>query len=650
MDGELNKQIEKRRLSMRKFLSMLLILVMTTSILIGCGEQNNTENSATEQVSAQENEEKVQETVSEKKEGKEKVVVGCWGNQMLDTYTEYLCDLFPQVEFEFVLVTNSTDYYRFRQDHDDMPDILTVRRFALKDAVLLKDYLYDLSNTEMASTYYGSYLDSYTYDDGAVNWLPTCAEVDGIIINKTLFEEYNVPIPTDYESFVAACEAFEEAGIRSFVSDFSADYTCMEVLQGASIPMLQSIEGRKWRQQYESGATQQLSEEVWIPIFENFFDFKEKVGLGAEDAAYPNRTPKDMFSEGKAAMYRGTGADVITFPGRGQDKVLLMPYFGQTEQDNWYLTYPTFQIAASNKGMDDPEREKLILDIMTAMVNQQGQDHISYGKNMVPYKKDVTLELMPEMDNIKPYIEQNKLYIRLASNEMFRISKDVVQMILNDEVKNPKEALDAFNKELAGEEPGTEIVAHIDTGYSNDFTPEHGNQAASAIANTMRVLSGADLVFMQSCYVASDIYSGDYSQKDLGYLAKNDGGWPGLMELTGDQIYTLVETTLSLTGNRGAVCNDSTLYVSSGFEMDITKTDSGYTLNALTIDGKEMDRSASYSFLIYGERDWYMTEVMKQLGISEVDTTGPKAEGYLMQRLVEEGGQLEAPTDYITLR
>ena len=635
---------------MRKFLSMLLILVMTTSILIGCGEQNNTENSATEQVSAQENEEKVQETVSEKKEGKEKVVVGCWGNQMLDTYTEYLCDLFPQVEFEFVLVTNSTDYYRFRQDHDDMPDILTVRRFALKDAVLLKDYLYDLSNTELASTYYGSYLDSYTYDDGAVNWLPTCAEVDGIIINKTLFEEYNVPIPTDYESFVAACEAFEEAGIRSFVSDFSADYTCMEVLQGASIPMLQSIEGRKWRQQYESGATQQLSEEVWIPIFENFFDFKEKVGLGAEDAAYPNRTPKDMFSEGKAAMYRGTGADVITFPGRGQDKVLLMPYFGQTEQDNWYLTYPTFQIAASNKGMDDPEREKLILDIMTAMVNQQGQDHISYGKNMVPYKKDVTLELMPEMDNIKPYIEQNKLYIRLASNEMFRISKDVVQMILNDEVKNPKEAVDAFNKELAGEEPGTEIVAHIDTGYSNDFTPEHGNQAASAIANTMRVLSGADLVFMQSCYVASDIYSGDYSQKDLGYLAKNDGGWPGLMELTGDQIYTLVETTLSLTGNRGAVCNDSTLYVSSGFEMDITKTDSGYTLNALTIDGKEMDRSSSYSFLIYGERDWYMTEVMKQLGISEVDTTGPKAEGYLMQRLVEEGGQLEAPTDYITLR
>ena len=269
---------------------------------------------------------------------------------------------------------------------------------------------------------------------------------------------------------------------------------------------------------------------------------------------------------------------------------------------------------------------------------------------MVPYKKDVTLELMPEMDNLKPYVEQNKLYIRLASNEMFRISRDVVQMILKGEVTTPEEALDVFNSELAGEEPGTEIVAHIEAAYANDFDPEHGNQAASAVANTIRAIYGVDLGFMQACYVASDIYSGDYTLRDLGYLAKNDGGWPGLMELTGDQIYKLVETTLSMTNNRGAVCNDSTLYVSSGFEMDISRTDGGYRLNALTAQGKELDRSRTYSFLIYGERDWYMSKVMDEMGVSQVDITGPKAEACLIKRLVEDGRQLEAPTDYITLR
>lgn len=616
---------------MKKLLCFMLTLLVSVTALSGCSGSDK--SSETEDDSS-----------------KEKVVVALWGNQMLDTYAEYLCDMFPEVEFEFVLATNSTDYYRFRQDHDDMPDILSVRRFALKDAVLLKDYLYDLSNTELANTYYGSYLDSYTYDDGSINWLPTCAEVDGIIINKTLFDEYGIEVPSDYADFVAACEAFEAVGIRSFVSDFSADYTCMEVLQGASIPVLQSIEGRKWRQQYESGLTNQLSEEVWLEVFENFFDFMEKTGLGAEDATYPNRTPKELFTEGKAAMFRGTGADVISFPGRGDDEVLLLPYFGETENDNWYLTYPTFQIAASNKGMDNPEREKLILDIMTAMVNQQGQDHISYGKNMVPYKKDVSLELMSQMDNLKPYVEQNKLYIRLASNDMFRISKDVVQLILNGEVNTASEALDAFNTELASVEPGLETVCHIDKYYSNEFTAEHGNQAASVIANTIRDLSGVDMVFMQSCYVANDIYEGDYSAKDLAYIAKNDGGWPGLIEITGDQIYSLVEETLKMKGNRGAVCNDSTLYVSSGFVMDISRTEDGYKLNALTIDGEDLDRSKTYSFLIYGDRDWYMAEVMDKIGVSEVDNSGLKAEGYIKQCLVDMGRQLSEPSDYIIIK
>ena len=129
---------------MKRVTCFLLSAVMTAAMLPGWGIQSVGEVYAAQNDGSQ----------------KEKVEVACWGNQMLDSYTQYLCDLFPQVEFEFVLATNSTDYYRFRQDHDDMPDILTVRRFALKDAVLLKDYLYDLSNTELAASYYGSYLDS----------------------------------------------------------------------------------------------------------------------------------------------------------------------------------------------------------------------------------------------------------------------------------------------------------------------------------------------------------------------------------------------------------------------------------------------------------------------------------------------------------
>ena len=120
-------------MKVKKRVCLLLALAMTAAVLAGCRTQTGSE-----------------------KKGKETVSVALWGTQLLENYAQYLCDTFPEVEFEFTLATNSTDYYRFRAEHDDMPDILTVRRFALKDAVLLQDYLYDLSNTELASTYYGS--------------------------------------------------------------------------------------------------------------------------------------------------------------------------------------------------------------------------------------------------------------------------------------------------------------------------------------------------------------------------------------------------------------------------------------------------------------------------------------------------------------
>ena len=617
---------------MKKLLCLLLAMVMTATMLAGCG----TQTSGTEK---NENESK-----------KEKVTVALWGTQLLENYTQYLCDTFPEVEFEFVLATNSTDYYRYRNDHDDLPDILTVRRFSLKDAVLIKDLLYDLGDTKLASTFYGTYLDNYTYDDGTINWLPACADVDSIIINETLFKENNIPIPTDYGSFIAACEAFEKLGIQGFASDFGSDYTCMEVLQGFSISQLLSMEGREWRQQYESGATNQLSEEVWMPVFEKFFDMKEKTGLSEIETKMTNQDPKGLYLAGKLAMYRGTGTDVIAFSGREGDKSILLPYFGDTEKDNWYLTYPSFHVAASKKAMEDPEREELLLRIMEAMLNQEGQSCITYGKNMIPYNKDVTLELLPELDNIKPYIDRNKMYIRLASSEMFSISQSVVQGILRGELNTPKEAFDAFNDLMTKSESPDDVVAHIDTFYSNQFTTEHGNMAASAIYNTVLAEANVDLIFGQSCYISSDVYEGDYTQKDMGYLINNDVGKPVVANLTGDQLFKLVENTLSLKGNRGAVCNDSTLYVSSGFEMDVTKSDSGYTLNALTIGGKKLDPKAEFSVLLCSDYDWYVVDAMKAVGCNDYKIDDVHFEAYVFKRLIDNRGKLEEPTDYITLR
>lgn len=582
-------------------------------------------------------------------EKKEKVTIGLWGNELLEKYSQYLCDKFPDVEFTFVVTTNSLDYYRYRNDHGDLLDIMTVRRFSLRDAVQLKDKLYDLSNTKLADTYDNTYLDLYTYGDGTVNWLPACAEVDSIIANQTLFEEYHIPIPTDYDSFLSACESFEAEGIRGFMSDYGSDYTCMETLQGFSVSRLLSMEGREWRMKYESGTADQLSEDVWLPVFEKFFDMKEKTGLGMPETAMENRDPKILYMQGKLAMYRGTGTDVINFPGREGDQSVLLPYFGDTAKDNWYLTYPAFQVAACKQGMENPKREALILDIMTTMLEEEGQQNIAQGKNMIPYNQ-VSLELMPELSNMKDYIADNKLYIRLASDEMFHISHDVVQKILMGDIDTPRAAFDRFNEMMAEKKLPDSAVCHVDTAYSNEYTKGHGNPAASAIFNTIRKEAGTDLLYAQSCLVSGQVYEGEYTEKEIGYLCKSDGGvGPVIANLTGDQLYQLVETTLQEKNCQGAVCNDSTLYVSSGFEMKISKGEKSYTLEELTIDGKALDCEKVYSVFILSDREWIAPAVMKQIGCESYDTNVDFCSEYLKKRLVEKKGQLEAPVDYMTV-
>ena len=105
---------------------------------------------------------------------------------------------------------------------------------------------------------------------------------------------------------------------------------------------------------------------------------------------------------------------------------------------------------------------------------------------MVSYTKGVKLELLPELDNLRPYIEENKMYIRLASTDMFKVSKSVVQGIIKGELKTPQEALAAFNEQMNADPAQESVVVHLDKGYSHEFSSKHGNHAASDLTEQLR--------------------------------------------------------------------------------------------------------------------------------------------------------------------
>ncbi len=580
-------------------------------------------------------------------EKKETVTVAFWSDQLTENYGQYLQKTFPEVDFEFYVITNSTDYYRFRAERKALPDILTVRRFSLGDVASFKDSLMDLSDTELAGTFHQSYLRSYTYSDGTMNWLPACAEIDSILVNQALLEEHKLDIPTDYQEFTEVCVALKEAGIRPFRSDFAADYTCMEILQGLSVQSLTSQEGREWRQQYESGQTNQLSREVWLPVFERMQEFIDLAGIGASDLESSIADTYYGFQENETAMIRGTSAEAVRY--NVEEKAVMIPYCGETKEDSWYLSYPAFQIAANVKAEESPKREKLILDIMSAMLGQEGLEHIATGQDMIAYNKDVKLECSSILERMQPYIDNNRLYIRLASADMFSASRRVVRGMILGEYPDAEAAFDAFNEAMKEDDEGPSFAAHIDTGYSYRFEPEGGSPAASAVMNSLREELGTQFLTGQSINVSGDILSGDYTEEELRYLTMGEAVEILLCEMTGRQLTDYLNQVFAASGKRGSVINDSSLYVSSGFEMEVRKTDNGYMLEKLTMGGEELALDDIYSVAVLGNEWMMQKEVLASVGVTEYTRSENTYKQIITDRLLT-GKQLAAPTPYITLR
>ena len=164
-----------------RLFSVLFVMVTVISLLSGCGRK------------------------SAEKEDAETITVYLWSTQLYEKYAPYIQKQLPDINIEFVVGNNDLDFYRFLKENGGLPDIITCCRFSLHDASPLKDSLMDLSTTNEAGAVYNTYINSFTNQDGSVNWLPVCADAHGFVVNRDLFEKYDIPLPTDYESFVSAC-------------------------------------------------------------------------------------------------------------------------------------------------------------------------------------------------------------------------------------------------------------------------------------------------------------------------------------------------------------------------------------------------------------------------------------------------------------
>ena len=581
---------------------------------------------------------------------------------MFKELTPWLEEKFPEINFTFIQSFNTMEYYKDLMARGEaMPDIITCRRFSLNDAAPLSEYLMDLSKSEVAGTFYSSYLEVNRETSGAIRWLPMCAEVDSIMANKDLFDQYNIPLPTNYAEFVAAIDAFEAVYIKGFQTDWDYDYTCLETMQGCAIPELMSLEGTRWRMAYESETADSqvgLDDTVWPKVFEKYEQFLKDVRFHPGDEKLRFSDTMERYYAGNTAMTRNTAAmaDIITAE-MGINTVIL-PYFGQTSEDNWLLTYPMCQVAVSKQVEEDEAKREAVMEVLMAMFSEEGQKHVAAGTSVLSYNKEVNITPTDSLRYVQDCINSNHLYMRLASTEVFGISQDVAHKMMTGEY-DAKAAYDAFDQQIThyADPDAVEVMFTQKTAYSNEFT-EHGSAAASSLMNTIRESLGDQIAIGYSPTVSTSIYAGDYTlQQAKWVLTARNSIYQG--EYTGEEVWRFMDWLVNVKEDgSNPIQHRNLMPVTSGMEYTVTEYEQGkFRLEKITVDGKPLDDDATYSMLLVGADTFLEHETFCNCPMPE--DLKAKREAYLvsdfssqecMQEALEKTGQFLAPSEYVTIR
>ncbi len=617
--------------TLHRMFSVLMALVMAVSLLTGCGTKS------AEQVQKQEDAQTIQ--------------VYLWTTGLYENYAPYIQAQLPDVNIEFIVGNNDLDFYKFLQQNGGLPDIITCCRFSLHDAAPLKDSLMNLALTNEAGAVYNTYLNSFKNEDGSVNWLPVCADAHGFVVNRSLFEQYDIPLPTDYESFVSACQAFEKAGIRGFAADYAYDYTCMETLQGLSAAELTTTEGRKWRTAYSDPASTArvgLDNAVWPGAFERMEQFIQDTHLTADDLAQTYDDVMDLYRNGEVAMYFGSSAGVKKFQDEGIDTTFL-PFFSQNGE-KWIMTTPYFQVALNRDLEQDTARRSNAMKVLNVMLSEEAQNRIvADGQDVLSYSQNVPLRLTDYMKDVRTVVEENHMYIRIASNDFFAISKDVVSKMIAGEY-TAQQAYRAFNTQLLAEEvpAADEIVLTSGKSYSNVFHANGGSASFSVMANTLRGVYGTDVLLATANSFTGSVLQADYNKKMAASMIMPNGLMSRRRTMTGAELKETVRAFVEGWEGGFVPFNRGSLPVVSGIALEVKEENGSYTLTGITRNGQPLRDDDTVTVTCLATEKQMAALPASESGTSAGEDTWVK--NTWRDHVSGGGAALAEPENYITLR
>ena len=501
---------------------------------------------------------------------------------------------------------------------------------------------------------------------GGAQYLNDAAGVEGILANTELFDEYGIQLPYNYDTFVEACNKFGEYGIRGFATDYKYDYTDSYMLQAWSIPLLQSSKGRIWRNDASEGNVDYLPDELGTQLFSRLEQVFKDTGVQVEDVSRGYSVTFEDFVSGRVAMIRQS-TNIAEYQAEGMTSLMLLPYFGETENDDWYFSTPGYSVAMNGKLKGAGKREELALDIVRYFFSSEVMNAMADRiQSFVVYNKNVNVDVQDIFSNIVPYIESNRMYTYIRNDSVSKASYSAVQKMLVGEA-DARQAVKIFNDNYNYVKEKGNTVTTFDREYTWKST-DTGSESFSVRVNILREICGADMLIAPAAMNAGDIYKGDYTAAQLQALIMGGGVKFYTKDATGAEIKNVVRCLVEGCGRDDDPISWDTLPASSGFTMKISRDDDGKMhLLDIIADGESIADEKTYSFCYVDVSGHTLLERAYNYDMSEhggvhmykQDTDikeGGKYDGYIVHttgvseqwlKYFIDGGKLPKPQAYI---
>ena len=185
-------------------------------------------------------------------------------------------------------------------------------------------------------------------------------------------------------------------------------------------------------------------------------------------------------------------------------------------------------------------------------------------------------------------VEQNHMYIRIASNDFFSISKDVVSRMIAGEY-TAEQAYQAFNAQLLADEPAPDAaVLTSDKGYSNVFHADGGNAAFSVMANTLRGVYDTDVLIAAANSFTGSVLAADYTKKMAASMIMPNSLLAYRRTMNGAELTETVRAFVEGCEGGFTPFNRGSLPVVSGIAIEVKEENGGITLTGIKRDGKPL--------------------------------------------------------------